>query len=357
MSCNKCEALPPPLPEYCELYFSAPEAATEAVLRKALGEAGLAISEPHADILCVESPRDALSALCSGPLTRLNALQMDDTRCLVVEAGVEPGLRELMRMESLSVLVARLDATDLTALLAADRLTNHFQPIVHCKEPSRVFGYECLARGVAEDGSTVFPDVLFSQARKAGLMFQLDRAARLAAIRNAAKFGIRERVFINFNPTAIYDPEFCLRTTVAAMKDSGLSADQIVFEVVESDEMHDVDHLIRIVSYYRERGFSAALDDLGAGYSSLNLLHRLKPDIIKLDMALIRDVDSDPFKGSLVANLLELAQSLGVKSVVEGVETEGEWQWLRDHGADYAQGYLFGRPAAEPTAPVAPARL
>ena len=337
------------------MFFSPPEAATEAVLRKALESAGLAVSEPQPDILRVETTRDALAALCNGGLRALNALQMDDTRCLVVGVGVEPGLRELMRMESLSTVLARIDSSDLTALLAAERLTNYFQPIVHCDDPGRVYGYECLVRGIAEDGSIVFPDMLFSQARKSGLMFQLDRAARLAAIANASRFSITDKVFINFNPTAIYDPEFCLRTTVAAMKESGLKSDQIVFEVVESDEMHDVEHLIRIMTYYRERGFSAALDDLGAGYSSLNLLHRLKPDIIKLDMALIRDVDSDPFKGSLVANLLDLAKSLGVRTVVEGVETTGEWHWLREHGADYAQGYLFGRPAAEPTAPTVPA--
>lgn len=355
MKCSKCETVPSPYPENCALYLSPPEAATEAVLRRCLKEAGLAPEDADGGVLRVRPiRRDQLLALCNGPLENLNRLQQDDTRCLVTEADTNPGLRELMHMETLGTVMGRVKSADLALLLQENRLTNFFQPIVHCGNPGEVFGYECLIRGVSPEGDLIFPDVLFEQARRAGMLFQLDRAARIAAIHNAARHGITQRVFINFNPTSIYNPEFCLRTTVQAMEESHLQSDQIVFEVVESDEMNDVEHLIRIVTYYRERGFTAALDDLGAGYSSLNLLHRLKPDLIKLDMALIRDVDTEPFKASIVRNLLDLARSLGVKTVVEGVETVGEWQWLLAHGANYAQGYLFGKPQETPQEPIVP---
>ena len=98
-------------------------------------------------------------------------------------------------------------------------------------------------------------------------------------------------------------------------------------------------------------GFRVALDDMGSGYNSLNSLTQIKPDFIKLDMQLIRGVHRDTYKSCVAAKLLEMAQALGVATVVEGVEEPAEWQWAADHGADFAQGYLFARPNAVPPQP------
>ena len=127
----------------------------------------------------------------------------------------------------------------------------------------------------------------------------------------------------------------------------------IVFEVVESDEIHDTGHLLGILEVYREAGFGVALDDVGAGYSSLNLLSRLRPDYVKLDMGLTRGVNTDPYKARVAMKLLEMCRELDVRTVVEGVETVGEWEWAREHGADFVQGYLLARPAAVPPVPKA----
>ena len=121
-----------------------------------------------------------------------------------------------------------------------------------------------------------------------------------------------------------------------------------MFEVVESEKIEDPDELLSILNCYRQAGFRVVLDDLGAGYSSLNLLARLQPDFIKIDIELIRNVDRDPYKSRVAAKLLELAKELHVATVVEGVETPGQWRWAKDHGADLAQGFLFARPAASP---------
>ncbi len=94
-----------------------------------------------------------------------------------------------------------------------------------------------------------------------------------------------------------------------------------------------------------------ALDDLGAGYSSLNLLASLRPDFVKLDVGLVRDVDRDPYRTAIAAKLLDLAKDLGVIVVAEGVETEEQWRWLVAHGADLAQGFFFARPASPPPVP------
>ena len=94
-----------------------------------------------------------------------------------------------------------------------------------------------------------------------------------------------------------------------------------------------------------------ALDDLGAGYSSLNLLARLRPDFVKLDMQLIRGIDEDPYKAVVVEKMLDLAREIGAVSVVEGVETEGEWRWAEAHRADLAQGFYCARPVGDPPRP------
>ena len=234
---------------------------------------------------------------------------------------------------------------------ASDRLITHFQPIVPVHAPETVFAYECLLRGQAGDGAMIPPNRIFDIAAKTDLLFQVDRASRLQHIRAASEHDVRSHVFINFTPSAIYDPTFCLRSTVDAVTRAGIPPERVVFEIVESAEVRDDRHLINILSVYRRAGFKVALDDIGSGYSSLNLLIQLQPDFIKLDMGLIRDVHRNALKSSIASKLLEAARELAITTVAEGVETPEEWAWLRDHGADYAQGFLFAPPAATPPLP------
>lgn len=198
---------------------------------------------------------------------------------------------------------------------------------------------------------------MFAIAGAADLLFNLDRACRLAAIRGSREHRLGKTIFVNFNPTTIYNPNYCLRTTMQAINQAGLQPYDVVFEVVETEEVADVQHLLSILDYYRNHGFKVALDDLGAGFSSLNLLTRLRPDFVKLDMGLVRNVDTDTYKGIITENLINMAHGLGVKVIAEGVETQGEWEWLVNCGADYLQGFLFATPAAPPNSPVAPAGM
>jgi hypothetical protein len=121
-----------------------------------------------------------------------------------------------------------------------------------------------------------------------------------------------------------------------------------VFEVVESDSPQNLDHLKAVLKYYRDAGFSIALDDIGSGYSSLNLLHQLRPDLIKLDMELTRNVHLDHYKASITEKVLEIAQKLGILTVAEGIECIEELNWLQERGATFAQGYLIAKPSATP---------
>lgn len=287
----------------------------------------------------------------------LGEVERRDTTAVVTTGGRDLGVTDLANVSTFARLMAQDEASWLTDLLRHGRLTAHFQPIVATAD-DRIFGHEALARGIAIDGSLVAPGRLFDAARHAGLLFQLDLATRRTAVQRARDVGLEGKLLINFSPTSVYDPATCLRSTVAAVDGAGIAHDRIVFELVETEQVHDTAHLKRILRYYRDAGFAVALDDVGSGYSSLNILHQLRPDYLKLDMELVRGVHADPFKAVIAAKVLEIAQRLDIATIAEGIEGEEELAWVRAHGATYAQGFHLGRPSPEPrraTAPVVPA--
>ena len=346
--------MPVPISEAGSLCLVPPLAHTLQALSGLLSRLDLPFAEPAPGILTIPLTPGVLRRLADGLGDALSRAELRDTKSLVVEVGATLTLADLRRHAALSAVVARIQGEWFTEMLREDRLTSHFHPIVRTDEPQTVFAYECLLRGLGTDGSLVQPGRLFQAALDADLLFPLDRVARLTAIRCAAAHDLDAgdtRLFINFNPTSIYDPNYCLRSTVAAIAETALSPDRVVFEVVESDQITDLGHLVRIADFYREAGFKIALDDLGSGYGSLNLLCELRPDFVKLDMQLVRGVDHDTYKAGIVRGLLETARDLGIESVAEGIETEAEWSWVREHGADYVQGYLFAMPASPPPRP------
>lgn len=118
----------------------------------------------------------------------------------------------------------------------------------------------------------------------------------------------------------------------------------IVFEVTESEFVHDRKHLVRITEFYREQGYGIALDDLGSGYSSLNLLHDLNPDYIKLDMELVRNIHQSQFKQITMQKIIELAYKLNILTIAEGIETEDELRFMQTLPVNYYQGFYFAKP-------------
>jgi EAL domain-containing protein (putative c-di-GMP-specific phosphodiesterase class I) len=352
-SCSQCEVLPSDFPEYGTLYLAPPLSHTFGKLCGSLRRNDVSFEQPHPEVVAVAVVPGMLAQVLPQLRQSLANQELRDTRSLVLPDGVTLSIADLMRMRPLWSLIAAVEGRWLVQMLAENRLETHFQPIVSAANPTEIFGYESLLRGRDAAGELVLPGRLFSTARDTDLLFQLDRAARISAIHGAHTYGLDCRVFVNFNPTAIYDATYCLRTTIHEVEQSRLHPEQVVFEVVETEEMGDTSHLLRILEVYRNAGFQVALDDLGSGYGSLNLLARLRPDFVKLDMELIRGVDQDVYKSQVAGKLLELAQELGIKTIAEGIETTAEWAWCRDHGADYAQGYLFARAAVPPPLPTA----
>ena len=277
----------------------------------------------------------------------LTGQELRGSNALALPKGTEPDFRNLARTMTLERMVGLSGGQWLRQMIQEDRFTSFFQPIIWA-ETGELKGYEALFRGLEHDGSILSPGYIFDTAETAGMMFQVDLAGRRSAVQNAAKQKIGDaRLFINFNPTAIYDPSYCLRTTVSACEELGLRPQQIVFEVTETDEVTDVNHLRGILSFYRKAGFRVALDDVGAGYSGLNLLRDLEPDFIKIDRYLIIDIDADEFKQNIVGHLIAMAHTLRIKVIAEGIETKAESDWLKKAGVDLVQGYYYARPNAE----------
>jgi EAL domain-containing protein (putative c-di-GMP-specific phosphodiesterase class I) len=224
-----------------------------------------------------------------------------------------------------------------------------YQPIVDLATRS-IYGHEALVRGPNGEGAQTVLSQVNQQNR-----YRFDQACRVKAIKSAAQLGIQERISINFLPNAIYKPEVCIRTTLEAARVHGFPLERIIFEVTEGERVEDGPWLAEILREYKRCGMLTAIDDFGAGYAGLTLLAGFQPDLIKLDMELVRHVDSSPAKQAIVRGLVTMCRDLGVRVIAEGIETAAERDFLADTGILLMQGYLFSRPVFRGTGQVDPA--
>lgn len=279
-----------------------------------------------------------------------NRLEYQGISALRLDSGETLTFHAFTRARTLDRWLSLLDADALLDILEHRRFISWFQPIL-AADTGAVIGHEALLRGQRQDGSLMFPGEILSTAADNDLLFQVDRQARETALHSAAAQCLDGQIFINFIPTAIYDPVHCLQSTVGWAKNLGIAPDRIVFEVVETERVDDIEHLKRILDFYRTSGYRVALDDVGSGYASLNLLAQIRPDIIKVDMEIIRHIDTDPGRQTVFRALIGIARELDIQVLAEGIETPGELAHVVAEGADLLQGYLFARPAPEPPPP------
>lgn len=216
-----------------------------------------------------------------------------------------------------------------------------FQPIVDI-QAHKVFAHEALVRGPAgEPADTVLSRVTAENR------YSFDQACREKAIRTAAALQLPSCLSINFLPNAIYRPEVCIRSTLQAAERYGFPVERIIFETVEGEQVSDGKWLAEILSEYKRIGFKTAIDDFGAGFAGLNLLADFHPDIVKLDMALIRGIDHSRSRRAIVAGVISMCDELDIEVIAEGIETADEARCLSDLGIRLMQGYWFGRPRFE----------
>lgn len=218
-----------------------------------------------------------------------------------------------------------------------------FQPIVDA-ETRTVFAYEALVRGLDGGGAFSVLSQVTDETR-----YSFDQKARAKAIELASKLmpSGREKLSINFMPNAVYDPALCLRATLKAANTFGFPLDRLMFEMMETEEVLDLDHVKRIFDHYASCNFLVAIDDFGAGFSGLTMFAEVSAHVIKIDRKLITDVDISPRQQAIIAGILATAETLGTVVVGEGIETHDEFSMLRSLGLRYFQGYLLARPEFE----------
>ena len=218
-----------------------------------------------------------------------------------------------------------------------------FQPIVDVVSGT-TFAHEALVRGPGGEGAYTVLSAVDATNR-----YAFDQQCRVKAIESAAKLGLSDKgayLSINFIPSAVYEPRACIRLTLDAARQTGFPLERMIFEFTEAEKL-DTAHLLNILRTYKAIGFKTAIDDFGAGYAGLQLLTQFQPDIVKIDMDLVRGIDASPVKQSILRHTLRLLEELAITPVCEGVETLEELRALQDLGVRLIQGYLLAKPVFE----------
>jgi EAL domain-containing protein (putative c-di-GMP-specific phosphodiesterase class I) len=319
---------------------------THTVLRSALADLGVAVVQRSDGLL--EAGAGDPSALLTSVREQLTVIEADEVRVVVRDDGDDGDalIAAAFTAPTLTQFAARTAHADLLPLFADElnAFRSVYQPIVSLRpdDGDAVVGYEALLRATGANGQ-VLPDQMFAAAAESGWLHVLDRIGRTSAIRGAAGWLGDKLLFVNFVPTTIYRPEVCLRTTVQAIAQAGLSLEQLVFEVTEGEHVADLGHLSDVFAYYRQRGAKVALDDLGAGYSSLNMLVRLEPDVVKLDKDIVQGLPGR-LSAAVVTAIVSMTHSYGGRVLAECIETVEQADAARELGVDLGQGWFFGRP-------------
>lgn len=227
-----------------------------------------------------------------------------------------------------------------------------FQPIIDT-DRATVFAYEALVRGA--DGSSA-GTVL--SAVTAENRYAFDQACRVQAINTAMAAGLMKtdaNLSINFLPNAVYSPLACIQLTLQTARTAEMPLDRLIFEFTENEEMGSPQHVTSIIDTYRQIGFKVAIDDFGAGYSGLDMFARFTPDEIKLDMDLVRNIDTDPRRRAIVRAVVGMCHDLETLVIAEGVETLEEAAALRALGVRFHQGFWYARPGLQRFPDISPA--
>lgn len=236
--------------------------------------------------------------------------------------------------------------SELERILAHGLLNSLFQPI-YSLAARRIQGHEALTRGPSNSPLHA-PLALFAVARSAGRLSELEIASRVRACSRFSRHAGHGMLYLNVSPETLIEPGHQSGRTLQILCQNGIAPERVVIELTEQTPIEDFDLLDRALRHYRAMGFSIALDDLGAGYSSLRLWSELRPDIVKIDRHFIDGIHLDPLKREFVGSILQMARAARARVIAEGVEQREELELLARMGVDLVQGYLIGRPQERP---------
>ncbi len=234
----------------------------------------------------------------------------------------------------------------LSSILTQGGLHSLFQPIISLSE-RRIIGYEALSRGPS-NSPLHSPIALFAIARQAGRLNELEIACRESACRRFNEQQLPGKLFLNVSPESLLEAAHQPGRTLQLLQDFGIPPNQVVIELTEQTPTDDFQLLQNALHHYRAMGFSIALDDLGAGYSSLRLWSELRPDYVKIDRHFIDGIHQDALKREFVGSIMQIAKASRAQVIAEGIELPEELAVLTDMGVDLVQGYLLCRPQEHP---------
>jgi EAL domain-containing protein (putative c-di-GMP-specific phosphodiesterase class I) len=231
-------------------------------------------------------------------------------------------------------------------VIIRERVVTAYQPIVLIKNRS-ILGYEALSRGARGTGLETADD-LFGAATDHELLVELDRLCRRRALLSSARVPSSARIFVNTLPGTIRDPQFRGKPLIDFLDKTQVSPDRIVIEITEKLIIENYSLFREAMAYFTDLGMSFAVDDVGAGYSGLESIARLKPHFLKIDTNLVRDVHESLVNREMVKAILSLGSGIGATVIAEGIQDADEASALLAMGVDYGQGYYLARPEPGP---------
>jgi EAL domain-containing protein (putative c-di-GMP-specific phosphodiesterase class I) len=252
--------------------------------------------------------------------------------------------RETVGLERRGDELATLER--LQDLIARERIVTAYQPIVRMKDRV-VVAYEALSRGARGSGLEA-PDVLFGAAESHSLLIELDRLCRSRALLSSSRVPGNARIFVNTLPATIRDPQFRGKPLIDFLDRANVAPSRIVIEITEKLVIENYSLFRETMAYFADLGMSFAVDDVGAGYSGLEAIARLKPTFLKIDMALVRDVHTSLANREMVRAIISMGHAIGASVLAEGIQSEDEAAAILEMNADLGQGFLFGRPDPGP---------
>ncbi|WP_096156518.1 EAL domain-containing protein [Bacillus sp. FJAT-45066] len=238
---------------------------------------------------------------------------------------------------------------ELERILNNNLLAVQYQPIVSLVTGEN-FAYEALTRG-PKNSSLYSPSELFPFALGEGSLYTLEKNARELALTQSAFLEKKQKLFINISADVIHDPKFTPGHTISVLKNTNLVPEDIVFEITERSAIKDFAAFREVLNHYREQGFLIAIDDAGAGYSSLQAISELQPDFIKVDRSLVSGIHQNEIKRNILEAFMTFAQKMKSKIIAEGIEEKEELETAMELDIQYAQGYFLGTPA-NPVQPI-----
>ncbi len=266
----------------------------------------------------------------------LKSVDINLKRCFTLDLG-----RGKVNRGERTLNVNKLN-DDLFKILSIGAIHTVYQPIVSLDNGS-ILGYEALSR-IALKECELNIEELFQLASRQYKLWELERLCRSKALENAIHKPYHAKLFINVDPNVIHDPEVFAGFTWEKLNQYGLRPDDIIFEITEKSAISHMDTFTAAVNHYQSQQFKIAIDDFGSGYSGMNRVCAFSPNFLKIDMQLIRNIDSDTVKKSAVAAIVKFCKESGIATIAEGIETEGELKTLIDLNIDYGQGYYLAKP-------------